>query len=138
MHEYCRGLEYSYHISRFFVFCHISQCSEQRTRHSKQEDTEWRSYNENSEDDLIPESDSSESSDNERPESPDISMISDVANEATPETSPRHCSPLPRFKTKAGLNTNIQNTDVMSFVSLFIANSCLRISVVKLTCMPAE
>jgi hypothetical protein len=45
-------------------------------------------FSEDSEDDLIPESDSSESSDSERPESLEISVISDVAGEATPETSP--------------------------------------------------
>jgi hypothetical protein len=40
-------------------------------------------FNEDSEDDLIPESDSSESSDSERPASPEIFLISDAAHEAT-------------------------------------------------------
>jgi hypothetical protein len=42
--------------------------------------------NGDSEDDLIPESDFCESCDSERPKSPEIALISDTANEATPET----------------------------------------------------
>jgi hypothetical protein len=47
-------------------------------------------FNEGFEDDLIPESVSTKSSDSERPESPDTALISDVADQATPETSPRY------------------------------------------------
>jgi hypothetical protein len=65
------------------------------------------------EDDLIQESDSSESIDSERPESPETVLISDVAAEATPKTSLSHCPPLPPITANAGLNTNIQNTDVV-------------------------
>jgi hypothetical protein len=65
---------------------------------------------------------SSESSENERPESPEIALIIDVTDEATPETSPSYCPPLLPFTTNSGLNTDIQNTDVMSFVNLFITN----------------
>jgi hypothetical protein len=54
-------------------------------------------FSEDSEDSLIPESDSSESSDSERPESPEIAVISDIADEVTPETSPIYCLPLPQF-----------------------------------------
>jgi hypothetical protein len=43
-------------------------------------------FNEDSEDDLIPESDSNESSDNERTEFPEIALITDVADYATPRT----------------------------------------------------
>jgi hypothetical protein len=42
--------------------------------------------NGDSEDDLIPESDSSESCDSGRPKSPEIALISDTADETTPET----------------------------------------------------
>jgi hypothetical protein len=42
-------------------------------------------FNEDSEDDLIPQSHSNKSSDNERPESPAIALISDTADKATPE-----------------------------------------------------
>jgi hypothetical protein len=59
------------------------------------------------------------------PESPEIASISDVADEATPETSPGYGPPLPRFTENAGLNTDIQNSVVMSFMSLFITNNFL-------------
>jgi hypothetical protein len=51
-------------------------------------------FNKDSEDDLIPESSSSESSDSEMPESPEIALISDVADEATSESSPGYYPPL--------------------------------------------
>jgi hypothetical protein len=79
-------------------------------------------FNGDPEDDLIPQSHSNESSDSEGPESPEIALISDVADTATPETSPSYYSPLPPFTANTGLNTNIQNTHVMSFVNLFITN----------------
>jgi hypothetical protein len=60
--------------------------------------------NEVSEDNLIPEFNSSKLSDSERPESPEIALIGDVADEATPEASPIDC---PSFTANAGLNTNI-------------------------------
>jgi hypothetical protein len=41
-------------------------------------------YNEDSEDDLIPESNYNESRGGERTESPEIAMIHDIENEATP------------------------------------------------------
>jgi hypothetical protein len=81
-------------------------------------------FNEESEGGLIPECDSNESSDSERPGSPEIALISDVADEATPDTVPS-CLPLPPFTTNTGLNTNIQNTDVVSFVTLFITYNFL-------------
>jgi hypothetical protein len=46
-------------------------------------------FNDDSEDDLIPQSHSNESNDSERPESPEIALISDAADKATPETSPK-------------------------------------------------
>lgn len=45
-------------------------------------------FNEDSDDNLIPESNYSKLSDSERPESPEVALIIDIANEATPETSP--------------------------------------------------
>jgi hypothetical protein len=62
--------------------------------------------NEDHEDGLILEIDSSQSRDNERPESPEIAMISNVSDEATPETSPSFCLPLPQFAA------NDMNTDI--------------------------
>jgi hypothetical protein len=46
------------------------------------------------EDDLIPESDYNESNDNEKTKSPEIALISDIADKATPETLPGYCLPL--------------------------------------------
>jgi hypothetical protein len=77
-------------------------------------------FNADSEDDLIPYSDSSQSSGSERPESTAIFVISDILDEATPKTLPSHCLPLPAFTANACLNTDIENTDVMKFVKLFI------------------
>jgi hypothetical protein len=71
------------------------------------------------------ETNSSESSDNERPESPEIALIIDITDEATPETWPSYYPPLLPFTANAGPNTDIQNTDVMSFVNLFITNNFL-------------
>jgi hypothetical protein len=82
-------------------------------------------FNEDSEDDLIIESDSSESNESERPESPEIALTSDVAVEATPETLPSCCPPLPPSTANTGLNTDIQNTDVMYSVNLFITDNFL-------------
>jgi hypothetical protein len=59
------------------------------------------------------------------PESPEIALISDVADEATHETSPGYCPHLPPSTANAGLNTNIQNIDVMSLVNLFTTNNSL-------------
>jgi hypothetical protein len=70
-------------------------------------------FNTDSEDDLIPDSDSSRSSGIERPESPEISVISDISHEATHKTLPSHCLPLPPFTANSGLKTDIENTDVM-------------------------
>jgi hypothetical protein len=52
-------------------------------------------------------------------------LTSVVADEATPETLPSYCLPLPPFAANTDLNTDIQNTDVMSFVNLFIASNFL-------------
>jgi hypothetical protein len=82
-------------------------------------------FNEDSEDSLNPESNSSESSDSEMPESPEIALMSDIADEATPETSPSYSPHLPPFTANTGLNTDIQDIDVMSFVNLFITNNFL-------------
>jgi hypothetical protein len=82
-------------------------------------------FNEDSDHNLIPETDFNESSDNEKPESPEIILITDVADEAIPETSPGYCPPFPPFAANAGLNTDIQSTDFMTFVSLFITNKFL-------------
>jgi hypothetical protein len=46
------------------------------------------------EDNLIPETDHNESSDSERTRSPEITLISDNADKATPETSPGYHPPL--------------------------------------------
>jgi hypothetical protein len=73
-------------------------------------------FNEYSEDNLIPESDSSESSESsEWPESPEIALISDVSDEASHKTSQSYCLPLQQFTTNAGLIIGIQNTEVMFF-----------------------
>jgi hypothetical protein len=82
-------------------------------------------FNEDSQDDLIPQCDSYDLSDSERPGSPEITLISDVADEATPETLPSCCLPPPPFTANTDLNTNIQNTHVMCFVTLFITNNFL-------------
>jgi hypothetical protein len=82
-------------------------------------------FNEDSEDDLMPESDSSESSISEMPESPEIALISDVGDETTPETSPGYCPPLQSFTANTGLNTAVHNTDVKPLVNLYVANSFL-------------
>jgi hypothetical protein len=80
-------------------------------------------FNEDSDDHLISESDSSKSSDRERPESPEIALISHFADEVTPETSPSYCPSVPPFTTgNEGLNSDIQSTEVESFVNLFITN----------------
>jgi hypothetical protein len=71
-------------------------------------------FNKDYDDNLIPETDSNESSDSKEPESTEITLITDVADEVTPETSPGYCPPFPPFTANAGLNTDIQNTDVMS------------------------
>lgn len=63
-------------------------------------------FNEDSENDLISESDSSESSDPERLESPEIVLISAVADEAITKTLPSHCLPLTPIRANTGLNTN--------------------------------
>jgi hypothetical protein len=82
-------------------------------------------FNEYSEDNLIPESDSGESSDSERPESPEIALISDVSDEATPKTSQNYCLSLQPFIANRGLITDIHNTDVMFFMNLFITDNFL-------------
>jgi hypothetical protein len=74
---------------------------------------------------LIPESDASQSSDSRRPGSPENAVISDVSDESIPKTLPSHCMPLLPFTEYAGLNTDIENADVMSFVKLFITNNFL-------------
>jgi hypothetical protein len=66
------------------------------------------------EDDLIPESDYNDSDDNERTRSPEIALISDVADKATTETLPGNCPHLSPFTANAGLNSDIQNTDIMT------------------------
>jgi hypothetical protein len=76
-------------------------------------------FNKYSEDNLIPESDSGESNDSERPESLEIALISDVSDEATPETSQSYSVPLQPFTANTGLITAIQNTEFF-FVNLFI------------------
>jgi hypothetical protein len=76
-------------------------------------------FNEDSEDGLITECNLNESSDIERPGSPEIALISDFADEATPDTLPSCYPPFAPFTANTGLNTNIQKTDVMSFVTPF-------------------
>jgi hypothetical protein len=92
-------------------------------------------FNEDSEDDLIPESDSSESSDCERLESPETVLISDIADEATLKTLPSQCLPVLPITANTGLNTDIQNTDVMFFVNLFITNNFLSMFANKPKCV---
>jgi hypothetical protein len=75
-------------------------------------------FNEDSEDNLIPESDTSELSNSEMPESPETALVIDVAYEAIPETSLGYCPPLPSFLANTGLNTVVLNTDVTSLVNL--------------------
>jgi hypothetical protein len=82
-------------------------------------------FNEDSEDSLFPESNSSQSSGSERPESEAVAMISDISDEAMLETLPSCCPPLPPFTANVGLNTDIENADVMSFVKLFITDNFL-------------
>jgi hypothetical protein len=62
---------------------------------------------------LIPESDSSQSSDSERPKPPKITVLSYILGEAMHETSPRYFLPLAPFTVNIGLNTDVQNTDVL-------------------------
>jgi hypothetical protein len=82
-------------------------------------------FNEYCEDVLIPESDSSQLSDSERPKSPQIAAISYVLGEAMCETSPRYFLPLPPFTVNMGLNTDVQNTDVVLFVKSCITEEFL-------------
>jgi hypothetical protein len=52
-------------------------------------------------------------------------MITDISNEAMLETLPSYCPPLPPFTSNIGLNTDIENADVMSFVKVFITDNFL-------------
>jgi hypothetical protein len=70
--------------------------------------------NEYSEDNSIPGSDSSDSSGSERPEPREIALISDLSDEAKPETTPSYCPPLPPFTANVPLNI-----EIMSFMNYF-------------------
>jgi hypothetical protein len=77
-------------------------------------------FNEDSKHNLISEFYSSESSDSEGPKSPEIVMISGISEDATPEIPPTYRPTLPAFTANIGLNADIQNTDEVSYVKLFI------------------
>jgi hypothetical protein len=76
---------------------------------------------EDHEDGVILEINSSQSRDSERPESREIAIISNISDEATPETSPSFCLPLPQFAAN-DMNTDIENKDAMSFVNVYITD----------------
>lgn len=59
-------------------------------------------------------------SNSEVPKSPETALISDVAYETTPETSP-----LPSFTANTGLNIVVQNTDDRSRVNFYVTNNFL-------------
>jgi hypothetical protein len=79
-------------------------------------------FNEDCEDILIPESASSQSSDSERPKSPKIIVISYVSDEGIHETSPSYFLRLPPFTVNIGLNTEVQNTDVVLYVYIRVGH----------------
>jgi hypothetical protein len=76
---------------------------------------------EDSEDNSIPGSDSSDSSGSERPEPREIALISDLSDETTPEMTPSYCPPLPPFTANVRLNI-----EIMSFVNSSFANNYLQ------------
>jgi hypothetical protein len=49
-------------------------------------------------------------------------VISIVSDEATLKTLPSYCLSLPPFTANSGMNTDIENTDVMPIVKIFIKN----------------
>lgn len=74
---------------------------------------------------MIPESDFSESGNGEKPTSVEIARDNEISDETTHGTSPSCFPSLPAFTANVSWNAIIQNTDVISFVKLFIIEDFL-------------